>query len=73
MTLQQLRYAVTIADSGSMNEAAHRLFITQPSLSSTIKDLEKELGLTLFIRSNRGISITQEGEEFLGYARQLME
>lgn len=73
MTLQQLRYAVTIAESGSMNEAAHRLFVTQPSLSSTIKDLEKELGLTLFLRSNRGISITQQGEEFLGYARQIME
>lgn len=73
MTLQQLRYAVTIADCGSMNEAAHRLFITQPSLSSTIKDLEKELGIVLFIRSNRGISITQEGEEFLGYARQIVE
>ena len=73
MTLQQLRYAVTIADCGSMNEAAHRLFITQPSLSSTIKDLETELSLTLFIRSNRGISITQEGEEFLGYARQIMQ
>jgi len=73
MTIQQLRYAVTIADCGSMNEAAHRLFITQPSLSSTIKDLEKELGIVLFIRSNRGISITQEGEEFLGYARQIVE
>lgn len=73
MTLQQMRYAVTIADSGSMNEAAHRLFITQPSLSSTIRDLEKELGTTLFLRSNRGISITQEGEEFLGYARQILE
>ncbi len=73
MTLQQLRYAVTIADSGSMNEAAHTLFITQPSLSATIKDLEKEIGIVLFSRSNRGISITQDGEEFLGYARQIME
>lgn len=73
MTLQQLRYAVMIADCGSMNEAAHRLFITQPSLSSTIKDLEQELGMILFIRSNRGISITQGGEEFLGYARQIIQ
>lgn len=73
MTLQQMRYAITIAESGSMNEAAHRLFITQPSLSSTIKELEKELGMTLFIRSNRGIAITTGGEEFLGYARQIME
>lgn len=72
MTLQQMRYAVTVADCGSMNEAAHRLFITQPSLSSTIRELEKELGLTLFLRSNRGISITRDGEEFLGYARQII-
>ncbi len=72
MTLQQMRYAITIADCGSMNEAAHRLYITQPSLSSTIRELEKELGLTLFLRSNRGISITQEGEEFLGHARQII-
>ena len=72
MTLQQMRYAVTVADCGSMNEAAHRLYITQPSLSSTIRELEKELGLTLFLRSNRGISITLDGEEFLGYARQII-
>ena len=72
MTLQQMRYAITVADCGSMNEAAHRLFITQPSLSSTVRELEKELGLTLFLRSNRGISITQDGEEFLGYARQII-
>ena len=73
MTLQQMRYAITIADCGSMNEAAHQLFITQPSLSSTIKELEKELGTPLFIRSNRGIRITQEGQEFLGYARQIID
>ena len=72
MTLQQMRYAITISDCGSMNEAAHQLFITQPSLSSTIKELEKELGTPIFIRSNRGISITQEGQEFLGYARQII-
>jgi len=73
MTLQQLRYAVTIAECGSMNEAAHQLYITQPTLSSTIRDLEAELGFQLFIRSNRGISITQDGEEFLGYARQMID
>ena len=72
MTLQQMRYAITIADCGSMNEAAHQLFITQPSLSSTIKELEKELGIPLVLRSNRGISITRDGEEFLGYARQII-
>ena len=72
MTLQQMKYAITVAECGSMNEAAHKLFITQPSLSSTIRELEKELGLTLFLRSNRGISLTQDGEEFLGYARQII-
>lgn len=73
MTLQQLRYAVCIASQKSMNKAAAELFITQPSLSSTIRDLEEEIGLTIFIRSNRGIVITSEGEEFLGYARQMLE
>jgi DNA-binding transcriptional LysR family regulator len=73
MTLQQLKYALTIADCGSMNEAAKRLFLSQPSLSETIKELEQEIGLQIFLRSNRGIVITPEGEEFLGYARQVTE
>ena len=73
MTLQQLRYAITIADSTSMNEAAKQLFISQPSLSSSIRDLEEELGMELFIRSSRGITLTPEGNEFIGYARQVME
>ncbi len=73
MTLQQLRYAIAIADKGSMNEAAKSLFIAQPSLSETIKELETELGISIFLRSNRGISLTPEGEEFLGYARQVCE
>jgi len=73
MTLQQLRYAVTIAESPSMNEAAKQLFISQPSLSGAIRDLEEEIGITIFSRSNRGIVPTPEGEEFLGYARQMME
>ena len=71
MTLQQLKYALTIADCGSMNEAAKQLFISQPSLSETMKELE--IGLDIFLRSNRGIVITPEGEEFLGYARQVTE
>lgn len=71
MTLQQLKYALTIADCGSMNEAAKQLFISQPSLSETMKELETEIGLDIFLRSNRGIVITPEGEEFLGYARQV--
>ena len=73
MTLQQLKYALTIADCGSMNEAAKPLFISQPSLSETMKELETEIGLDIFLRSNRGIVITPEGEEFLGYARQVTE
>lgn len=73
MTLQQLKYALTIADCGSMNEAAKQLFISQPSLSETMKELETEIGLDIFLRSNRGIVITLEGEEFLGYARQVTE
>lgn len=73
MTLQQLKYALTIADCGSMNEAAKQLFISQPSLSETMKELENEIGLDIFLRSNRGIIITPEGEEFLVYARQVTE
>ena len=73
MTLQQLKYAMTIADCGSMNEAAKQLFISQPSLSEAIKELEQEIGLQIFLRSNRGIIMTPEGEEFLGYARQVTE
>lgn len=73
MTLQQLRYVIEIADKGSMNEAAKKLFVSQPSLSGAVKELEEEIGINLFLRSNRGIVITPEGEEFLGYARQVTE
>lgn len=73
MTLQQLRYVIAIADSGSMNEAAKQLYISQPSLSGSVKELEEELGFDIFLRSNRGIQITPEGEEFLGYARQVTD
>lgn len=73
MTLQQLKYAIAVAESGSMNEAAKRLFISQPSLSGMIKELEEEVDMQIFLRSNRGILITPEGEEFLGYARQVVE
>lgn len=73
MTLQQMRYAIAVADQGSMNEAAKTLFISQPSLSGAVKELEKELGFELFLRTNRGIVVTPEGEEFLGYARQVAE
>jgi len=73
MTLQQLKYAIEIANCGSFNEAAKRLFISQPSLSKAIKELEVELGIGIFERTNRGISISIDGAEFLGYARQIIE
>ena len=73
MTLQQLKYVVAIADKGSINEAAKYLFISQPSLSNAIKDLEKEIKITIFTRTNRGIQISSEGAEFLGYARQVLQ
>ena len=73
MTLQQLRYVIEIAESGSMNVAAKKLFLSQPSLSGAVKDLESELGFDIFLRSNRGIVITPDGEDFLGYARQVLD
>lgn len=73
MTLQQLRYAVAVAEHCSMNDAAKGLFISQPSLSNSIKELEKEVGISIFTRTNKGITVSSEGEEFLGYARQVME
>ena len=73
MTLQQLKYVIEIANTGSMNEAAKKLFISQPSLSGAVKELENELGFDIFVRSNRGIVITPDGEEFLGYARQVSD
>lgn len=73
MTLTQLNYAITVANAKSMNEAARLLFISQPSLSAAIKDLEEEIGIELFRRTNRGAVVTPEGEEFIGYARQVVE
>ncbi len=73
MTLQQLKHVIAIADVGSMNEAAKQLFVSQPSLSATVKELEKELGINIFLRYNKGIKITPEGGEFLTYARQTIE
>ena len=73
MTLTQCKYAVTVAEAGSMNEAARLLFISQPSLSAAIRELEDETGTELFLRTNRGIALTPEGEEFIGYARMLLE
>ena len=73
MTLQQLKYVIEVARSRSINKAAQRLFISQPSLSNALKELEEEIGITIFSRTNKGIVITPEGSEFLGYARQVVE
>lgn len=73
MTLQQLLYSVKIAETKSMNKAAGELYISQPALSSAIHDLEEELGIEIFIRNQKGIIVTTEGENFLSYARQIVE
>lgn len=73
MTITQLRYAIAVAGSNSMNEAAKNLFISQPSLSTSIKELEEEIGVEIFTRSNRGIGLTPQGEEFIGYAKQITQ
>ena len=71
MTLQQLHYAITISETGSLNKAAEILYVAQPSLTGSIQDLEKELGITIFHRSGRGVSLTNDGMEFITYARQI--
>lgn len=73
MRIQQLHYIIKIVECGSMNEAAKQLFITQPSLSNAVKDLETEMGITIFIRNPKGITLTKDGVEFLSYARQIIE
>ena len=73
MTLQQLKYVLAVADKGSINEAAKSLFISQPSLSNSIKELEQELHITIFVRTNRGMTLTNDGYEFIGYARQVIQ
>lgn len=73
MTLQQLRYLIAIAEYGSINAAAQNLYASQSNLSTAIKELEQELGITIFTRSNRGVTLTNDGTELLGYARQVIE
>lgn len=73
MTLQQLRYIVTVAETGNITEAAKRLFISQPSLTNAIRELEREMQITIFCRTNKGVVITNEGDVFLSYARQVLE
>lgn len=73
MTLQQLKYIITVAEKASLTKAAKELYISQPSLTKAIKELETEMGITIFDRTNKGISISKDGEEFLTYARQVIE
>lgn len=73
MTLEQMRYVVAISQYGSITAAAESLFMAQPSLSRAVKELEQELGITVFTRSNRGVTLTNDGTELLGYARQVIE
>ncbi len=71
MTIQQLKYVIGIAETGSFNKAAEKLFVSQPSLTSTIHDLENELGISIFHRSGRGVTLTNDGQEFVSNARQV--
>ncbi len=73
MTLQQLKYAVMVAATGTITEAANRLYISQPSLTNAIHELEREMDIVIFSRTNKGITISKEGETFLGYARQVLD
>lgn len=73
MTLQQLKYVITTAECGSISAAAEKLLVAQPSLSKSISELEKEMGIMIFIRNNKGVYLSEEGSKFLSYARQVME
>ncbi|MEZ3454096.1 MAG: LysR family transcriptional regulator [Oscillospiraceae bacterium] len=73
MTLQQIHYAIVISETGSMNKAAELLYISQPSLTAAVKELEKEIGITVFNRSGKGVSLTADGMEFLTHARQVYQ
>ena len=73
MTLQQLKYVTAVAETGTISGAAQARFLSQPSLTAAIHDLEQELNITIFSRTNRGVALTPAGDEFLGYARQVLE
>ena len=73
MKLQQLRYVVKVAECGSITEASRRLFVSQPSITASIRDLENEMGVHIFERTNKGVIVAEEGETFLGYARQVLD
>ena len=72
MTLQQLKYILAISETGSMNKASEQLYVSQPSLTSSVQELEKEIGIKIFHRSGRGVTLTNDGAEFIQYARQVV-
>ena len=73
MTIQQLHYVIVISEMGSLNKASEVLYISQPSLTSAVQELEKELGITIFNRTARGMTLTSDGEDFIQYARQVVQ
>ena len=76
MTLQQLKYVITVAETGTITEGRMKVdevYISQPSLTNAIHELEKEMNIVIFNRTNKGISLSREGNDFLGYARQVLE
>lgn len=73
MRIEQLEYLEAIVKTGSINEAAKNLYLTQPSLSNALKELEKEIGIQILVRSKLGVSLTDDGREFMNYARQILD
>ena len=73
MTLQQLHYVITITEMGSFNKASEVLYIAQPSLTGAVRELEKELGIVIFHRTRKGVTLTNDGLEFINHARQLYQ
>ena len=73
MTLQQLKYVITVAETGTITEAANKLYISQPSLTNAIHELEKEMNIVIFNRTNKGISLSKEGDDFHGFSHRNCE
>ncbi|MDR1928355.1 MAG: LysR family transcriptional regulator, partial [Oscillospiraceae bacterium] len=73
MTLQQLKYMITVVNCNSISKASKELFVSQPSLSAAIHALETEIGTEIFLRTSGGVTLTADGSEFLSYARQIVE
>ena len=73
MNILHMKYAVEVAKAGSVNKAAEKLFMAPPNVSRSIKELESDLGITIFERSAKGVTLTHEGEEFIGYAKSLLK